>query len=158
MARKKILAVASIGGHWIQLLRIAAELEKRYDVIYCSTNDKCASLVAGREFCKTGDFNRKNIWRMIPSFIRQLKLLAYYKPDVLLTTGAAPGLSFLLAARLKGVRTIWIDSVANVEKLSASGRIAKIFSSIVYTQWPMLKDRKVHFAGNVFGEPHKIEK
>lgn len=34
MTQKKILAVASIGGHWVQLLRIARPLEKRYEVVY----------------------------------------------------------------------------------------------------------------------------
>ena len=31
---KKILAVASIGGHWVQLLRIAKPLEEHYEVVY----------------------------------------------------------------------------------------------------------------------------
>ena len=35
---KKILAVASIGGHWVQLLRIARPLEERYEVVYMSTH------------------------------------------------------------------------------------------------------------------------
>ena len=30
--KKKILAVASIGGHWIQLLRITAGLAADYDI------------------------------------------------------------------------------------------------------------------------------
>lgn len=30
--RKKILAVASIGGHWVELLRITRPLEGRYEV------------------------------------------------------------------------------------------------------------------------------
>lgn len=35
--RKKILAVASIGGHWVELLRITRPLEGRYEVVYMST-------------------------------------------------------------------------------------------------------------------------
>lgn len=44
MTQKKILAVASIGGHWVQLLRIARPLEKRYEVVYMSTHPKCKSM------------------------------------------------------------------------------------------------------------------
>ena len=32
MTMKKILAVASIGGHWIQLLRIMKGLEDKYEI------------------------------------------------------------------------------------------------------------------------------
>ena len=32
MTQKKILAVASIGGHWVQLLRITHPLEEHYGV------------------------------------------------------------------------------------------------------------------------------
>lgn len=37
---KKILAVASIGGHWVQLLRITRPLEEHYEVVYMSTHPK----------------------------------------------------------------------------------------------------------------------
>ena len=44
----KVFAVASIGGHWVQLLRIAKALEKEFDVVYMSTHEKCATMVEGR--------------------------------------------------------------------------------------------------------------
>ena len=50
MTQKKILAVASIGGHWVQLLRIARPLEKRYEVVYMSTHPKCKSMVGTCRF------------------------------------------------------------------------------------------------------------
>lgn len=31
--------MASIGGHWVQLLRIAKALEKEFDVVYMSTHE-----------------------------------------------------------------------------------------------------------------------
>ena len=34
----KVFAVASIGGHWVQLLRIAKALEKEFDVVYIMKN------------------------------------------------------------------------------------------------------------------------
>ena len=42
---KKVLAVASIGGHWVQLLRIASSLEATHEVAYMSTHEKCATMV-----------------------------------------------------------------------------------------------------------------
>jgi UDP-N-acetylglucosamine:LPS N-acetylglucosamine transferase len=148
---KKVLAVASIGGHWIQLLRIARPMEEHYEMVYVSNHPKCATMVEGRKFYRTADFSRTDAWKLIPSFFKALKTIRQEKPDAVITTGAAPGLVFLLAGKLLGRKTIWIDSIANAEHLSASGRVASKFASRTYTQWKDLAVGKIKYAGNVFG-------
>ncbi len=147
----KIFAVASIGGHWIQLLRIAKGLEKDFDVVYLSTNDRCAKMVEGHKFYKIIDFSRWDAYKLIPEFFRMIGLLLKERPKAVITTGAAPGLTCLLAARILGIKTIWIDSVANAAELSGSGHIASKFASRIYTQWEDLATDKIHYAGNIFG-------
>ena len=149
--KKKVMAVASIGGHWIQLLRIARPMEEHYDMIYVSTNPKCATMVEGQKFYQTTDFSRTDAWKMIPSFFKAIKLIWREKPDAIITTGAAPGLVFLLVGKLLGIKTIWIDSIANAKHLSASGRIASKFASRTYAQWQDLATGKIQYAGNVLG-------
>jgi len=148
--KKKVLAVASIGGHWIQLLRIARPMEEHYEVVYVSTHPKCATMVEGQKFLTTTDFSRTDAWKLIPSFLKALKTIWKEKPDAIITTGAAPGVVFLLAGKLIGRKTIWIDSIANAKHLSASGRIASKFASRTYTQWQHLATGKIQYAGNVF--------
>ena len=71
------------------------------------------------------------------------------KPDVVITTGAAPGGVLILVAALLRKKTVWIDSIANVHRLSLSGRIASFFVSRTYTQWKELTNGNIRFAGNV---------
>lgn len=148
---KKVLAVSSIGGHWIQLLRITRPLEKDFIVEYMCTHIKCATMVENKKFYQTKDFSRWDAYKILPALIKDIRLLKRSEPDVVITTGAAPGLVCLLAAKLCGIKTIWIDSIANVEHLSASGRIAKKIANRVYTQWPDLTDKDVMYKGNIFG-------
>lgn len=147
----KIFAVASIGGHWVQLLRIAKALEKEFDVVYMSTHEKCATMVEGRIYYSMNDFSRWDFYKMFPELLHSIYIIWKEKPSVVITTGAAPGLMCLFAAKICGIRTIWIDSIANVEHISFSGRIASKFASRIYTQWPSLAGNKVIFAGNIFG-------
>ena len=151
MNKTKIFAVASIGGHWIQLLRIVKPLEERYEVVYLCTHSKCDTMVEGHKFYQITDYNRWDAWKIIPSFFRQMKIIKKEHPNVIITTGAAPGLTCLLAGKLLGKKTIWIDSIANVQHLSVSGRIASHFASRIYTQWKDLSTSTVVFAGNVLG-------
>ena len=147
----KVFAVASIGGHWVQLLRIAKALEKEFDVVYMSTHEKCATMVEGRVYYSMNDFSRWDFYKMFPELLHSIYIICKEKPSIVITTGAAPGLVCLFAAKICGIRTVWIDSIANVEHISFSGRNASKFASRIYTQWPSLAGNKVIFAGNIFG-------
>lgn len=149
--KTKILAVASIGGHWIQLLRIAKPMEEKYEVVYLCTHPKCATMVEGHQFIQIEDYSRWDAWKMVPSFFSLLKIIRKEKPDAILTTGAAPGLMCILAGKVLGKKTVWVDSIANVQHLSASGRIATKFASKVYTQWQDLATTRITYAGNIIG-------
>ncbi|MDE6040581.1 MAG: oligosaccharide biosynthesis protein Alg14 [Muribaculaceae bacterium] len=149
---KTIVAAASFGGHWVQLLRLTVPMEKDSRIIYLSTNPQCATMVAGRLFFTLSDFSRWNPWRIAPALSRAVKLLRRHRPDAVLTTGAAPGLVVVLAAKLLGIRSVWVDSVANAESLSMCGKIASRIATETFTQWPHLVQTNVQYAGNVLGE------
>jgi len=146
----KILAVASSGGHWMQLLRITKALENMFEICYVSTLPDRKKSVKGQSFYMISDFSRTNVMKIIPVLVQTLKILWDEDPDVIITTGAAPGLVMSFTGWLFGKKTIWIDSLANVRKLSLSGRIASLFVSRIYTQWEGLqREGRVFFAGNV---------
>ena len=151
MRQKKVLAVASIGGHWIQLLRISKGLEGTCDLAFASTHDKRAKMVEGHSFNKLIEFSRWDWYKLFPAFFNDISIVRKEKPDVVITTGAAPGLIVLFAAFLMGKKTIWVDSIANVNHLSLCGRVAKMFATRCYTQWEDLGGSGIEFSGNVIG-------
>lgn len=147
---RKILAVASGGGHWIQLLR----LRKAFNgckVVYVSTHMGYEQMVDDSRFYKVSDGNRWSKIKLLKMAFELRKIIRKEKPDVIITTGAAPGLFALLWGRLSGCRTVWIDSIANVEIISLSGRIVKAFAHFHLTQWENLANKKSAFKGNVLG-------
>jgi len=151
--KKKIVAVASFGGHWIQLLRIMRPLENAYDVFYVCTHKNALAVVGDDRVCIVPDFSRWNVFKIVPSVFRDALILMKHKPSTVLSTGAAPGLLLLLIAKyVFRKKTIWIDSIANAHCLSLCGKLAaKMGVDYVYTQWEHLSEKKVKFAGNVLG-------
>lgn len=143
----KLLAVASIGGHWVQLLRLQPLFEK-HETIFLSTHDELQTMVENKLYTLP-DFNRNNIKGVFKAIIKVIRVLRLEKPSCVITTGAAPGLLTLFLAKIYGSETIWLDSIANVEKLSMSGKIASKFCSRVYTQWSHLATSKINYAGNI---------
>ncbi|RYZ96330.1 MAG: oligosaccharide biosynthesis protein Alg14 [Sphingobacteriaceae bacterium] len=144
----KILAVASAGGHWVQLLRLRPAFEGA-KVVYVSTNPAFATMVAGNDYHVITEVSRWEKYKIFGVLWQCIKTIRAERPDVVISTGAAPGVLFLFAARILGTKTIWLDSIANVEKLSYSGVIASKFVNKVYTQWPDLAGGKITYAGNV---------
>ena len=80
-----------------------------------------------------------------------LWIVAKERPDYVISTGAAPGYMSILFGRLFGAQTIWVDSIANVDRLSMSGKWAGKIANLWLTQWPQLAkpEHGPFFAGAV---------
>jgi UDP-N-acetylglucosamine:LPS N-acetylglucosamine transferase len=139
MKKKKVLAIASGGGHWVQLRRIMPAFAA-YDTAYATVQkDYQQDISAGARFYTVRDATRWDRWGLVVLLWQLLVLILKERPDVIVTTGAAPGfLALRLGKLLCRSRTVWIDSVANVEELSLSGRKIGPHVDLWLTQWPHL--------------------
>ncbi|MFN3786686.1 MAG: oligosaccharide biosynthesis protein Alg14, partial [Thiothrix sp.] len=61
-------------------------------------------------------------------------------PQAILSTGAAPGALAIWLGSFFGIRTIWVDSIANVKQLSRAGKLAQKRADVFLTQWEHLSD------------------
>jgi UDP-N-acetylglucosamine:LPS N-acetylglucosamine transferase len=146
--QQRILAVASSGGHWVQLRRLAPAFEG-HDVAYLTTDRGHRSEVGSARFHAVNDANRWNKLALLRCVLKILWVVLRERPTVVVSTGAAPGYLAIRCARLLGARTVWIDSVANVEELSMSGRMASTRADLCLTQWPHLARGSVKYLGAV---------
>lgn len=141
-----IVAVASAGGHWVQLLRLR-QAWAGCRVTYVSTDPGLAVTLrqmaeaAGEpapEFRLITEGNRWQKGRLARQLVQLALLMLRLRPDAVVTTGAAPGYFALRMGRLVRARTVWIDSVANAEEMSLSGRQVRPYADLWLTQWPHL--------------------
>ena len=136
--KKKLLAVSSGGGHWVQLLRLRPAFEG-CDVTYATVRPGYQRDVENASFVLISDCNRAHKLRVVWAACSMFLLLLKVRPDVVVSTGAAPGYLAVRMARWFGAKTIWVDSIANVEELSMSGKMAGSFVTVWLTQWPHLQ-------------------
>ena len=134
---RKVLAVASGGGHWVQLRRIGPAFEG-LQVVYAST-EPVADPDLGAPYHPIRNVTRRDrlgfavvIWQIARILLRE-------RPDVVVTTGAAPGfLALALAKALLRSRTIWIDSISSSESLTLSARLSRPVADVRLVQWEHL--------------------
>lgn len=147
--RCRLLAVSSGGGHWVQLLRVSPAFA-RCDVTFVTVHESYRTQVVGHRFYTVNDATRWNKLGLIRMTLRLVRIILKEKPQVVISTGAAPGYMALRLARLVGARTIWLDSMANVERLSLSGQKIGHNADLWLTQWPHLgRPDGPHYAGSV---------
>lgn len=156
--RPRILVIASRGGHWAQLRRLRPAFEG-CETVWASTDASLVSSVSPERFVAVPDASRWTYVRLVWSAIKIAAIVLRLRPDVVVSTGAAPGYLAIRAARMVGARTLWIDSFANSVELSLSGREARRHVSLMLTQWehlgrplPPPGERKpgvVYYAGEI---------
>lgn len=137
----KVLVVASGGGHWIEMRR----LEPAYEglgVTFVSVRSAYEQEVPGHRFYMVRNVTRWDRVGIVVLIWQLLAILLRERPEVVITTGSAPGMIALAIAKIVlRSRTMWIDSLANYEEMSTSGKLARHFSDAWLTQWPQLRGR-----------------
>lgn len=154
----KIMAVASAGGHWVQLMRLSPAWHG-LRVCYVSTDPALGPALRARAeaedvpapaFAAVTEASRWEKRRLLLQLLQIAILVCRERPDVVITTGAAPGYFALRFGRLFGARTVWIDSMANAEELSLSGRRVGRHADLWLTQWEHLaRPEGPQFMGSV---------
>ncbi len=134
---KRVLAIASGGGHWVQLMRLRPALDD-CDVTYVTVNEAYRTDVGGARFCVISDSTRWSKFGLVRTALQVLLTLLRERPDVVVSTGAAPGYFAVRFGKWFGAKTIWLDSIANVDQVSMAGAWAGRYADLFLTQWQHL--------------------
>lgn len=141
MTRRRVLAVASGGGHWIELLKLRPAFEDTH-VTWVTVQRDYAHAVEGDEFKVVVDATRWNRAKLLLLLIQIAWILLRVRPDVVVSTGAAPGYFAIRLGGLLGIPGCWVDSIANAEELSLSGRRIARHARLTLSQWPDVAARE----------------
>jgi len=135
MKKKLVMAIASRGGHWTQLNRLSAVWEDQ-DVIFITNDSSLKSHVGNAKFETVIDANMEQKFKLILLAVQTFSKVMKHRPDVIISTGAAPGFFALIWGKVIGAKTVWVDSVANAEELSLAGKKVSKIADVWLTQWP----------------------
>ena len=132
----KVLLVCSSGGHLSQLLLLRPwwSLHERAWVTF-ATNDARSSL-AQEEV--TWAFHPTT--RNLPNALRNLRLafglVRRFRPDLVVSTGAGVAFPFFVAAKLRGVRTAYVEVFDRIDHPTLTGALCYPLTDLFAIQWP----------------------
>ncbi len=156
--KKKVLFISSTGGHLNELLQLSCLFEK-YEYHIITEKDKSSKALK----IKYGDkisylpygTRSKLLTYIFKYFYLCLKTIYYYlklRPEVIITTGTHTAGPMCYLGKIFGSKIIYIETYANRNKKTATGRLIYPIADLFIVQWEeMLKlYPKAVYGGSIY--------
>lgn len=143
---KKVMFISSMGGHFTEMMQLK-ELFKNYEYKIITEKHKSTINLKSRykskiDYLLAGnkDHILKYIFVLPYNVIKSFNLFLKFKPDVIVTTGAHTCVAMCYIAKLFRKKVIYIESFANIETKTLTGRLIYPIADKFIVQWEsMLK-------------------
>lgn len=137
----KLLLTCTSGGHFATMNSLRSFWAQHDRVWVTDTRGNTQSLQKKENVHWLPYQAPRDFLALIKNIPATFKILMAEKPDVVISTGASISINFAIAAKLLGIRYIFIESLSRSEHLSLSGRIVYFLADEFYVQWPTLAKR-----------------
>jgi UDP-N-acetylglucosamine--N-acetylmuramyl-(pentapeptide) pyrophosphoryl-undecaprenol N-acetylglucosamine transferase len=144
---KRIVFVASTGGHLTQLVRLSDTLVIHPDSVWVTfDSEQSRSLLKGRNILRVSYVRPRDYFGVFRTFLYTFRRLRKVQFDACISTGAAVALGVLPWARLRGIPCIYVESVSRADGPSFTGHLVeKLRLAHTFTQhrewtgkrWPL---------------------
>ena len=135
-AERRVLFALSSGGHLAQVMPLEPwwrDLERLW--VTFDTQD-ALSLLAGERTVWSFRPTTRHIGNLIRNSWLAWKVTRRFRPDVVISTGAAVALPFFIMAKLLRIPTFYIEVYDRIDSCTLSGRLCRPFSDLFLVQWP----------------------
>lgn len=158
MKNKCVMFAGSQGGHFTELMGLKS-LFPLYESVLVTDNLKATKDIPELSSFKYIAYSKawaihrqktagitttrsrwQNAWTYFKMFLECFKIYRKYKPSVVISTGSYIAVPLFISAKLRGAKTIFIESNAKVYSKTTTGILVERLSDKIYVQWPeMLK-------------------
>jgi len=138
---KKVLFIASTGGHFSELMQLSKLFEKYdYHIITekTKTNTNLVEKYPGRvDYLIFGskDHLFSYIFKFIANCFKSVYLFLKIRPKVIITTGTHTAVPICYIGKILGSKIIFIETFANSQTKTLSGRLVYPVADLFLVQW-----------------------
>lgn len=135
---KKVMLIASAGGHLTELLKMKCIFNK-YDYVLVTEKNKISLNLKNKykvEYLMYGSryYPFKYLFVSIFNLFKSIYLFFKYKPDLVYTHGAHTAVVMCYLARLFGKKVIFVEVFDRIVSPTLSGRIIYPIASLFFVQ------------------------
>jgi beta-1,4-N-acetylglucosaminyltransferase len=132
----KICLVSACGGHLTELRKLRS-LYEQHEYFHVLNNPIVEpDDMRGRTHILT---LCERDWRAVINFYEAARILWREKPDLIMSTGAWPAIPFAIVGRLMGIKNIYIETMAVVDRPTMTGKAMRLLAHHLYYPWKQLQ-------------------
>lgn len=135
----KICFVGSSGGHLTHLYMLKPFWQDKDRFWVTFDKEDARSLLEGETVYPAYYPSNRSIKALIINSWRALKILKKERPDLIITSGAAPAIPFFWLGKLFGAKTIYIEVFDRYDKSTISGKLCYPVTDLFIVQWEEMK-------------------
>lgn len=142
--KRKVLFIASTGGHLNELMQLKT-LFKKYDYHIVTENTKVDKSLKNKYGNKmsfliygTKKYPISYIFKFIANCFISLYYFFKYQPEVIVTTGTHTAGPMCYLGKIFGSKIIYIETFANRNRKTATGRLVYPIADLFIVQWEEL--------------------
>ena len=148
----KVLLVGSSGGHLTHLYMLKPFWEKTERVWVTFDKEDARSLLKGETLYPVYYPSNRSLKALIINTHRAIKILRKERPDLIISSGAAPAIPFFWIGKLMGAKTIYIEVFDRIDKPTITGKICYPVADVFIVEWEEMKQvyKKAVNLGSIF--------
>lgn len=145
----RVCFVTSSGGHLTHLIQLKEwwKDKERFWVTFEKEDSKSILKDEKKYWCYFP--TNRNVKNLIKNTFLAIKILKKEKPDLIVSTGAAPAIPFFYLGKIFGAKLVYIEVYDRIDKPTLTGKIVYPISDLFVLQWE--EQKKFYPKGEVLG-------
>lgn len=135
----KICFVGSSGGHLTHLYMLKPFWKDKERFWATFDKEDTHSLLAGEKIYPIYYPSNRSFKALVINIYRAIKILKKEKPDLIVSSGAAPAIPFFWIGKMMGAKTVYIEVFDRIDKSTITGKLCYPVSDKVIVQWDEMK-------------------
>jgi UDP-N-acetylglucosamine:LPS N-acetylglucosamine transferase len=145
----RVLLVSSSGGHLLQLHRLSSWWLKHERLWVTFDTADAVSMLEDEATVWAFRPTTRNLRNLARNTVLAWRTLRTFRPDVVVSTGAGVAFPFFLLARLRRIKTVYIEVYDRIELPTLTGRLCYRISDLFLLQWE--EQRRFYPRGRLIG-------
>lgn len=145
----KICFITSSGGHLTHLIQLKDwwKDKERFWVTFDKEDSRSILKDEKKYWCYFP--TNRNIKNLIKNTFLAIKILFKERPDLIVSSGAAPAIPFFYFGKLLGAKVVYIEVYDRIDKPTITGKLVYPISDLFVLQWE--EQKKFYPKGKVLG-------
>ena len=131
----RILLVSSSGGHLLQLHRLDDWWRKHERLWVTFDTADAVSMLEGEDAVWAYRPTTRNLRNLVRNTLLAWRVLRSFRPTVVVSTGAGVAVPFFFLARLRRIKTVYVEVYDRIESPTLTGRLCYPVSDLFLLQW-----------------------